>query len=84
MSHRPSWLALLVGPRDPVIDCDECFAALDRQAELELSRVSGGIEAGTDAPAEAVPGMRAHLASCPVCAEECESLIALLRAQDAS
>jgi hypothetical protein len=59
----------LLGPGEPELGCDECFDALDRFVELEL--------AGADAD-EAVPGMRAHLAGCPACAEEHESLRALL------
>jgi hypothetical protein len=62
-------LLRLLGPAGPELDCDECFAELDRYVELEL--------AGADADA-AVPGLRAHLAGCPACAEDHESLRALL------
>jgi hypothetical protein len=62
-------LARLTGPRGPEIGCEECFEQLDRYVELEL--------AGSDADA-AVPGMRAHLEGCPACAEDRESLHALL------
>jgi anti-sigma factor RsiW len=65
-------LARLLGPADSEIGCDACFAELDRYVELEL--------AGADADA-AVPGLRAHLAGCPACAEEHESLRALLAAE---
>jgi len=65
-------LARLLGPAEPEIDCDTFFAELDRYVELEL--------AGADADA-AVPGLRAHLAGCPACAEEHESLRALLAAE---
>jgi len=65
-------LARLLGRAEPEIDCDTCFAELDRYVELEL--------AGADADA-AVPGLRAHLAGCPACAEEHESLRALLAAE---
>lgn len=59
----------LLGPREPEVGCDECFALLDRYVELELA----------DVPVdELVPGLRAHLAGCPACAEEHESLRALL------
>ena len=62
-------LLRLLGPPEPEIGCDECFELLDRYVELELA----------DAPADAlVPGLRAHLAGCPACAEEHESLRALL------
>lgn len=62
----------LLGPGEPEVDCDTCFAELDRYVELELA------EADADA---AVPGLRAHLAGCPACAEEHESLRALVAAE---
>ena len=65
-------LARLLGPAEPEVDCDTCFAELDRYVDLELS--------GADADA-AVPGLRAHLAGCPACAEEHESLRALVAAE---
>lgn len=65
-------LARLLGPAEPEVDCDTCFAQLDRYVELELD--------GVDADA-AVPGLRAHLAGCPACAEEHESLRALVAAE---
>jgi hypothetical protein len=58
----------LLGPRGPELTCEECFEELDRFVELEL--------AGRDAE-EAIPGMRAHLAGCPACREEHDSLLAL-------
>ena len=59
----------LLGPGEPEVGCDECFVLLDRYVELELA----------DVPVdELVPGLRAHLAGCPACAEEHESLRALL------
>jgi hypothetical protein len=62
-------LMRLLGPPGPEVDCDRCFAELDRYVELEL--------AGADADA-AVPGLRAHLDGCPACREEHESLKALV------
>jgi hypothetical protein len=62
-------LVRLLGPTEPEIGCDECFAELDRYVELEV--------AGADADA-AVPGLRAHLDGCPACREEHESLRALV------
>jgi hypothetical protein len=68
-------LVRLLGSGEPEIDCDECFAQLDRYVELELA---GG-------PADAlIPGLRAHLVGCPACAEEHESLRALLELDSAS
>jgi hypothetical protein len=61
----------LLGPAVPEIGCDECFDELDRFVELEI--------AGRDADA-AVPGMRAHVAGCPACREEHDSLLALVSA----
>ena len=62
-------LARLLGPAEPEIGCDACFEELDRYVELEL--------AGEDADA-AVPGLRAHLAGCPACREEHDSLRAFV------
>ena len=62
-------LRRLLGPGQPEVTCDVCFAELDRYVELELS--------GADADA-AVPGMAAHLRGCPACGEEHSSLTALL------
>jgi predicted anti-sigma-YlaC factor YlaD len=59
----------LLGPEGPEIGCDACFDELDRYVELEL--------AGADADT-AVPGLKAHLAGCPACREEYESLRALV------
>jgi anti-sigma factor RsiW len=76
MTERPELhqaLARLLGPAEPEIGCDECFTELDRYVEAEL--------AGDDAEA-AVPGMRAHLAGCPACHEEYESLRALVSGPD--
>ena len=62
-------LGRLLGPAEPEIGCDECFDQLDRYVELEL--------AAADADTE-LPGLRAHLAGCPACREEHDSLLALV------
>jgi hypothetical protein len=67
---RDPVIAALLGPGQPEVDCDTCFAELDRYVELEVARA----DAET-----AVPGMRAHLAGCGACREEYEGLVALLR-----
>jgi hypothetical protein len=67
-------LVRLLGPGEPEVGCDECFAELDRYVELEL--------AGADAEA-AVPGLRAHLVGCPACREEYDSLRALVSGEQA-
>ena len=59
----------LLGPNGPEVGCEVCFEEIDRYVELEL--------AGVDADA-AIPGFRAHLAGCPACREEHESLRALV------
>ena len=56
-------LGRLLGPADPEVGCDQCFDDLDRYVELELARPSG---------------LRAHLAGCPACREDDESLRALV------
>jgi hypothetical protein len=65
-------LGRLVGPTGPELSCEQCFDELDRYVELEL--------AGADADA-AIPGMRAHFQGCSACAEDHESLRALLSEQ---
>jgi hypothetical protein len=69
MTERNDELKRLLGPPGPDIGCDECFERLDEYVELELR--------GADADA-GIPGMAAHLAGCPACREEHESLRALL------
>jgi hypothetical protein len=66
---RAKRLRALLGPAGEELTCEQCFEELDRYVELELG--------GQDADA-AVPGMRAHLQGCPACAEDHESLVALL------
>lgn len=59
-------IAALLGPTGPEVTCEDCFEQLDRYVDL--------VFAGVD-PELAVPGMRAHLAGCPACAEDHESLL---------
>jgi hypothetical protein len=77
MTKRPELrqaLGRLLGPNEPEVGCDECFALLDQYVELEL--------AGEDADA-AIPGLRAHLEGCSACREEHESLRALVGGEQA-
>lgn len=68
-------LRRMLGPAGPELGCEQCFEQLDRYVELELA----------GAPAdELVPGLRAHLVGCPACAEEHESLRALLELDSVS
>jgi hypothetical protein len=69
MSEHREELEALLGPTGPQVTCEECFERLDEYVELELR--------GADAE-ERVPGMRPHLAGCPACADEHDSLRALL------
>jgi anti-sigma factor RsiW len=62
-------LLMLLGPVGPEVGCEECFELLDRYVERELA------EGDADAR---MPGMRAHLLGCPACAEDHESLRALI------
>jgi anti-sigma factor RsiW len=62
-------LGRLLGTGEREIGCDECFDELDRYVDLEL--------AGSEAEA-AIPGFRAHLAGCPACREDYESLKAFV------
>ena len=66
---RDRLLARLTGPRGPELSCDECFEELDRYVELELANASADT---------VIPGMRAHLEGCSACAEDRDSLRALL------
>lgn len=66
-------IADLLGPAGPELTCEECFDWIDVYVELELLDLSAE---------ERVPGMRAHLHGCPACAEEHDSLRALLTTTD--
>jgi hypothetical protein len=59
----------LLGPDGPEVTCEQCFELLDRYVELELDGAN---------PDVAIPGMRAHLEGCPACAEDHDSLRALV------
>jgi hypothetical protein len=63
----------LLGPGEPELTCDECFALLDEYVDAEAH--------GQD-PDARVPGMRAHLRGCPACHEDHESLRELVRLDD--
>jgi len=69
MTERNDELKRLLGQPGPDIGCDECFERLDEYVELELRG---------DAADARIPGMATHLAGCPACREEHESLRALL------
>jgi hypothetical protein len=62
----------VVSTQPDEIGCDDCFAQLDRFAELVL--------AGKNA-AEAMPLVQDHLDRCGDCREEFEALLRALRAE---
>jgi hypothetical protein len=71
MSQTPitHTLRRLLGPGQPEVSCEVCFAHLDVYVDAEVL--------GIDADA-VVPGMGAHLRGCPACAEEHDTLKALV------
>jgi len=69
MTERDDRLERLLGPTGYEVTCEECFERLDEYVELEL--------AGADADAR-IPGLLNHLAGCPACREDHESLRALV------
>jgi anti-sigma factor RsiW len=66
---RNEMLGRVLGPGGPELTCEQCFAELDRYVELVLTG---------EAADERIPGMRAHLEGCPACAEDFDSLRALV------
>jgi hypothetical protein len=56
---------------EPYLSCDDCFDLVDRYVETLLSD-----------PGHDMPAMRTHLAGCAACAEEAQSLIALVAEQE--
>ena len=62
----------LLGPGESEVSCEVCFAQLDAYVDAEVI--------GKDADA-LVPGMRAHLTGCPACADEHDTLKALVTAE---
>lgn len=73
IAGRRRLLDALLGPGKPELTCEECFEQLDRYVDLQL--------AGADAD-RVVPGMRAHLAGCPACFDDHESLHDFLAGDD--
>jgi len=82
---RPPDIDRLLGPAGPELGCDECFEQLDRYVEESLSlgpafqRCAHCVSRESCARERHCLGMRAHLEGCPACAEEYESLRALVR-----
>lgn len=61
-------IARLTVPTEPYLSCDECF-----------ERADGYVEALVHGDAPDDPAMLTHLAACPACAEEVQSLLELVR-----
>lgn len=74
-ADRRRLIAALLGPGEPELTCDQCFEELDRYVDVAV--------AGADSDL-AVPGMRAHLAGCPACSEDYDSLLTYVRYADDS
>jgi hypothetical protein len=72
---RSELIRRLLGSAGREVGCDACFDELDRYVELELAAAD---------PDAAIPGMRAHLEGCSACAEEHDSLRALLASEAGS
>ncbi len=68
--ERRRLIAALLGPAEPELTCEECFEHLDRYVDTALADIDPDI---------AVPGMRAHLAGCPACLEDHDSLLEYVR-----
>jgi hypothetical protein len=66
-------IAAMLGPDEPELSCEACFEQLDRYVDVTLA-------AGD--PERAVPGMRAHLAGCPACRDDFDSLLAFVAGAD--
>jgi hypothetical protein len=72
MTHADPGRAIdrLLGPPDPEATCEECFAQLDVYVDREALHHDA---------AALMPALAAHLRGCPACAEDFESLLALVR-----
>lgn len=58
---------------EPFLSCEDCFELMDLYVEGALA----------DPDTTALPQMQVHLAGCPACAEEAESLLELVAERDA-
>jgi hypothetical protein len=67
--HTASALSRLLGPAAAEATCDECFAQLGAYVDREV--LAGDAE-------QTMPALAAHLQGCPACAEDYDSLRALV------
>ncbi len=70
---RDDLLPRLLGPAEAEVSCEECFELLDVYVEAELRTADPGM-----------PALAAHLRGCPACAEDHDSLLALVRSEPPS
>jgi hypothetical protein len=63
----PEAIARLTVPTEPYLSCDDCFERADSYVEALVHGAAPAYD----------PAMRTHLAACPACAEEVESLLEL-------
>ena len=66
--------ALLTLPTEPYLSCDDCFALMDAYVDDVLQ--------GDGSPDNPWTAMRVHLSGCGACAEEVDSLRALVSGDD--
>jgi anti-sigma factor RsiW len=67
--HLDHAIDRLLGPAEAEVSCDDCFAQLDAYVDREV--LVGDAEL-------IMPALAAHLRGCPACAEDHESLRALV------
>jgi hypothetical protein len=77
-------LRRLLGPGQPELTCEECFAELDWYVDCQLAGAGARFDvcSACTTPhaclaASDCLGMRAHLMGCPACGEDYASLLAL-------
>jgi hypothetical protein len=68
----PDTIRLLTLSTEPWLSCEDCFELMDEYVESVL----------TDPNTSAMPEMPIHLSGCAACAEEAESLLALVAQED--
>jgi anti-sigma factor RsiW len=71
--HAQQAIDRLLGPAEPEASCDDCFAQLDAYVDREA--LAGDAE-------QLMPALAAHLHGCPACAEDHDSLRALVALDD--
>jgi anti-sigma factor RsiW len=67
--HPDRAIGRLLGPAETEVSCDDCFAQLDAYVDREV--LVGDAE-------QIMPALAAHLRGCPACAEDHDSLRALV------